>query len=869
MKKILTVLLALSVVFTYTVGTAFAATPSDSKADAINALNEVANEVKGDISYYAGTGYIDPKSDGAWAIYGDFIDNVLAKNIIEQAVQKIVNQYENAIDAAEANAWDGAWAEVNTAEKFRQKLFDADRSGNYTFISLLESQYAVDMKAADDALNPDLRNYTEEDQKAIQSAIDYWTNNAGSGQALNAPYTSFDAAVAAVSGNPGNAGIHSNAIKTFRAIVTEMENLLDRYNDNDEAAENLQDKTREVRRTLNSVSGDFIDVIRALTPNTVEERNKQNSVVSDVDNMVAFFEDKIDDVINGSGTDNDKVDLLDDVENVINATFASPSFNAEFYTDFSVLDTIEVMNAYAEEIADEKADETFGDGTPKYQKEDIEVTLNAALAAITDAAYVDISTNSNTLSKTTVDTIFDGLKPSLYPLQKTKAEAIAEITSGSYDNIKWSDERQEKVIAIQKTAKEDILNATTVEEINSIVDQAKADMDAILTIKQIETLTDIIDGRLAANNYTNLFEDYYDTVIGVKGGYAADTKEDALANARQVMINAVLAEEDANIPRSEIDQILEDTYSEALRVLVDVLTDAELAEIADDVDAQIAELPKVISMDDKTAVLDAQSAYEDYLVLAGARATDVDNRFDLEDALNDLIDLEVSAVRSQIRALPTKVTVADGDAIEAARAAYNELVATYGDYDGYYEPSNITRLNTAEGLLEEARLQYAAELVAALGSDPTEAEVIAARAAYDLLTTESKLKFNEELYADLLKAEASLNVNVIKSVESLKIVKNHSTAGRTNGKSWIRIEWSTVGDDSHVDGYEIYRSTKKNSGYGTKPIYTTKNPDNKWYKNTAGLKKNTRYYYKVRAFVEIDGQKYYSDWSNKAYRYAK
>ena len=81
--------------------------------------------------------------------------------------------------------------------------------------------------------------------------------------------------------------------------------------------------------------------------------------------------------------------------------------------------------------------------------------------------------------------------------------------------------------------------------------------------------------------------------------------------------------------------------------------------------------------------------------------------------------------------------------------------------------------------------------------------------------------------------------------------------------------WSTVGDDSHVDGYEIYRSTKKNSGYGTKPIYTTKNPDNKWYKNTAGLKKNTRYYYKVRAFVEIDGQKYYSDWSNKAYRYAK
>ena len=116
-------------------------------------------------------------------------------------------------------------------------------------------------------------------------------------------------------------------------------------------------------------------------------------------------------------------------------------------------------------------------------------------------------------------------------------------------------------------------------------------------------------------------------------------------------------------------------------------------------------------------------------------------------------------------------------------------------------------------------------------------------------------------------AEASINALKIEAVESLKVVKNHSTAGRTNGKSWIKIEWSTVGDDSAVQGYEIYKSTKKNSGY--KYAFTTKNPENKWYKNTAGLKKGTMYYYKVRAFVEVDGQKYYSDWSNKAYRKAK
>ena len=113
---------------------------------------------------------------------------------------------------------------------------------------------------------------------------------------------------------------------------------------------------------------------------------------------------------------------------------------------------------------------------------------------------------------------------------------------------------------------------------------------------------------------------------------------------------------------------------------------------------------------------------------------------------------------------------------------------------------------------------------------------------------------------ELFLAEASINALKIEAVESLKVVKNHSTAG----KGWIKIMWSTVGDDSAVQGYQVYKSTKKNSGY--KYAFTSKA---KWYKNTAGLKKGTRYYYKVRAVAEIDGQKYYSDWSNKAYRIAK
>lgn len=61
-----------------------------------------------------------------------------------------------------------------------------------------------------------------------------------------------------------------------------------------------------------------------------------------------------------------------------------------------------------------------------------------------------------------------------------------------------------------------------------------------------------------------------------------------------------------------------------------------------------------------------------------------------------------------------------------------------------------------------------------------------------------------------------------------------------------------------ADGYEIYRSTKRGSGYkklasvkATKLFYTDK-------KCVTG----TKYYYKIRAFRKIDGQNVYSEYSN-------
>ena len=84
-----------------------------------------------------------------------------------------------------------------------------------------------------------------------------------------------------------------------------------------------------------------------------------------------------------------------------------------------------------------------------------------------------------------------------------------------------------------------------------------------------------------------------------------------------------------------------------------------------------------------------------------------------------------------------------------------------------------------------------------------------------------------------------------------------------NGKKAIKITWyDQNGNEVKFDGVEIYRSTKRNTGYGKKPIFVSKTGV---YYNTS-IKPGTKYYYRVRGFREIDGQMYYTNWSLKAIR---
>ena len=112
-------------------------------------------------------------------------------------------------------------------------------------------------------------------------------------------------------------------------------------------------------------------------------------------------------------------------------------------------------------------------------------------------------------------------------------------------------------------------------------------------------------------------------------------------------------------------------------------------------------------------------------------------------------------------------------------------------------------------------------------------------------------------------------------LEQINKVKNAKLMTRTKkstlkGRKSILISWY-MSDGSKIntkdfDGFQVFRSTKKNSGYGKKPFFTSKTTK---YNNNKNLKKGKLYYYKVRGFKVIDGKTYYTAWSKKGWNKIK
>ena len=126
-------------------------------------------------------------------------------------------------------------------------------------------------------------------------------------------------------------------------------------------------------------------------------------------------------------------------------------------------------------------------------------------------------------------------------------------------------------------------------------------------------------------------------------------------------------------------------------------------------------------------------------------------------------------------------------------------------------------------------------------------------------------KTKEEIFAIEAEAKAKIaELKLVCDVESSYIVARSKCMKAPSGKDSIRIKWyDKYGRVVKFEGVEIFRSTKRNEGY--KKMYTSVTDQ---YYNTA-IEIGVKYFYKVRGYVTINGEKVYTDWSLKAIRTAK
>ena len=116
-----------------------------------------------------------------------------------------------------------------------------------------------------------------------------------------------------------------------------------------------------------------------------------------------------------------------------------------------------------------------------------------------------------------------------------------------------------------------------------------------------------------------------------------------------------------------------------------------------------------------------------------------------------------------------------------------------------------------------------------------------------------------------LKAQSpAAQEKLVKGVENTNIdLRSQRTPGGNILLTWAKEK------GYKVDYFEIYRSTKRSGGYGRKPFFRTPNGNWTKYLNTKNIKEGSTYYYKIRGVRIINGKKYYTEYSTKAWRSVK
>ena len=436
------------------------------------------------------------------------------------------------------------------------------------------------------------------------------------------------------------------------------------------------------------------------------------------------------------------------------------------------------------------------------------------------------------------------------------AEADLVYLKGTYASGVQGQDKWEKIAT--KTIK-DLKDAQSYDEIKTIMAKAAEDLGKLL---KADDKADIEKARTdykgALTNYKALKLSLVDTNV-----YPEATLEDARLQGEELIDKAVTVD------------AVKAAYEEAKALIDNVKTKDELKAAKEALEKQISELPYTakLTVADKAAVKAAYDAYHAFTKMAGADVQGITSSVTLlqqkYDKVNELVAEEIDAKAKAINKKLDDLTGSDADiaakvALKAeaeavlaeAKALTDEIEAVNEDHDKFLKDvtmNEVEKLDEVDFSLAVAT-DASRKLTKAGKEGATFEEMKEALDAYNALTDKQKYQLDAKALPLIKVLEQKLGM----TVKSLKI-----TAKSTAKKGSITVKWSVVGE-ADIDGYQIWKSKKANSGY-KKAFTTTK----KSYKNSKGLKKGTRYYYKVRAYKVIDGKNVYSDWSNKANRKAK
>ena len=436
-----------------------------------------------------------------------------------------------------------------------------------------------------------------------------------------------------------------------------------------------------------------------------------------------------------------------------------------------------------------------------------------------------------------------------------KYATVHEWNEANYEGARWVE-----VYNIKADTIDAIMNAATIEDAEAAFLAGIEKYNAVLD-KDDKAMNQSAKAfkDLQAKYEKQLEADLDYTIAGIKASGATNNvanKATYLDNLKKSLAKAYTT-----------DELTEKytTLSAEVKALKDKATlDAEKAALEErckaysNVNVTEADKEAIVALRNDVA------SFRDYAAKIGATYTVAD--YGLNNKVVAIMNIEAKAIADAYKAINKdgKATLDEAEAVAALRDAFDTYNDEWDDFIGDLETGHglvktavaVTNLPKFEEEIFVAEVDAVATAIAKLPANGSDvAGIKAAREAYDALTLCQRVILADKYYDKLVDMEKLIAENV----QTLKI-----TASSTAAKGSITVKWTVEGDATAADGYQVWRSTKHSSGY--KKMFTTSKTS---YKNTKGLKKGTRYYYKVRAYKVVDGKNVYSDWSNKARRIAK